>query len=203
MRLSVNPNRMELLRLRRRIILAERGHKLLKGKLEEIMRRFLQLIRRLYNLQEEVSLKFKKVFLSFALVRTRNSHKELERLIPEGKLLLATKRERIFNLYMPQFEIKEKEVSDYDFLNTESELDIGIKKTQELLTDLVEMARLWKAVELLSHEIEVTRRRVNALEHILIPNIRETIRYISARLEEMERSYQVQLMRVKEIIRRH
>jgi len=203
MRLSVNPNRMELLRLRRRIILAERGHKLLKGKLEEIMRRFLQLIRRLYNLQEEVSLKFKKVFLSFALVRTRNSHKELERLIPEGKLLLATKRERIFNLYVPQFEIKEKEVSDYDFLNTESELDIGIKKTQELLTDLVEMARLWKAVELLSHEIEVTRRRVNALEHILIPNIRETIRYISARLEEMERSYQVQLMRVKEIIRRH
>lgn len=203
MRLSVNPNRMELLRLRRRIILAERGHKLLKGKLEEIMRRFLQLMRKLYKLQEEVSLKFKKVFLSFVLVRTRNSHKELERLIPEGKLLLATKRERVFNLSVPQFEIKEKEVSDYDFLNTESELDIGVKKTQELLTDLMEMARLWKAVELLSHEIEVTRRRVNALEHILIPSIRETIRYISARLEEMERSYQVQLMRVKEIIRRH
>ncbi len=203
MRLSVNPNRMELLRLRRRIILAERGHKLLKGKLEEIMRRFLQLMRKLYKLQEEVSLKFKKVFLSFVLVRTRSSHKELERLIPEGKLLLATKRERVFNLSVPQFEIKEKEVSDYDFLNTESELDIGVKKTQELLTDLMEMARLWKAVELLSHEIEVTRRRVNALEYILIPSIRETIRYISARLEEMERSYQVQLMRVKEIIRRH
>jgi V/A-type H+-transporting ATPase subunit D len=203
MRLSVNPNRMELLRLRRRLVLADRGHKLLKDKLEEIMRRFLQLMRELYDLQEEVSLKLKKVFLSFVLVRSGASHKDLERLMPEGKLILATKKERIFNLTIPRFEIEEKEVSDYDFLNTESELDIGIKKTQELLEDLMEMSRLWKAVELLSHEIEVTRRRVNALEHILIPSIKETISYISSRLEEMERSYQVQLMRVKEIVRRH
>ncbi|MGB6340716.1 MAG: V-type ATP synthase subunit D, partial [Candidatus Aminicenantaceae bacterium] len=87
--------------------------------------------------------------------------------------------------------------------NTESELDIGVKKMKELFDDLMEMARLWKAVELLSTEIEVTRRRVNALEHNLIPNIKETISYISGRLEEMERSYQVQLMRVKEIIRGH
>jgi V/A-type H+-transporting ATPase subunit D len=194
---------MELIRLRRRLVLAERGHKLLKDKLEEIMRRFLRLVRELYNLQEIVSLKLKKVFLSFALVRSRDSHEDLEKLIPEGKLILATKQEKIFNLAIPRFEIEEKEVSDYDFLNTESELDIGLKKTQELLEDLMEMSRLWKAVELLSHEIEVTRRRVNALEHILIPSIKETISYISSRLEEMERSYQVQLMRIKEILRHH
>jgi V/A-type H+-transporting ATPase subunit D len=78
-----------------------------------------------------------------------------------------------------------------------------MKKMQEIMEDLLEMARLWKAVELLSREIEVTRRRVNALEHILIPNIKETIRYISNRLEEMERSHQVQLMRIKEIVRSH
>ncbi len=203
MRLPVNPNRMELMRLRRRLVLAERGHKLLKGKLEEIMRRFLQLVRKLYNLQEIVSLKLKKVFLSFVLVRSRDSRKDLERLIPEGKLTLATKEEKILNLTIPRFEIEKKEVSDYDFLNTESELDVGLKKTQELLKDLMEISRLWKAVELLSHEIEATRRRVNALEHILIPSIKETIRYISSRLEEMERSYQVQLMRVKDIVRRH
>jgi len=203
MRLSVNPNRMELMRLRRRLVLAERGHKLLKGKLEEIMRRFLQLMRDLYNLQEIVSLKLKKVFLSFVLVRSSSSRKNLERLIPEGKLTLATKEEKILNLTIPRFEIEEKEVSDYDFLNTESELDVGLKKTQELLKDLMEMSRLWKAVELLSHEIEATRRRVNALEHILIPSIKETISYISSRLEEMERSYQVQLMRVKDIVRHH
>jgi V/A-type H+-transporting ATPase subunit D len=203
MRLSVNPNRMELLRLRRRLVLAERGHKLLKDKLEEIMRRFLQLMRRLFELQEGISPKLKKAFLSFVFVRARSSHRELEKLIPEGRLLLAPKRERIFNVSIPKFEVEEKEISDYDFVNTESELDIGIKKIQEILEDLFEMSRLWKAVELLSHEIEVTRRRVNALEHILIPNIKKTVSYISSRLEEMERSYQVQLMRVKEIVRKH
>lgn len=203
MRLSVNPNRMELLRLRRRLVLAERGHKLLKDKLEEIMRQFLQLMRRLFELQEGISLKFKKALLSFAFVRARSSSQELDRLIPEGTLLLDTKEERIFSVSIPKFEIKEKEISGYDLLNTESELDIGLKKMQEILEDLMEMSRLWKAVELLSHEIEVTRRRVNALEHILIPNIKETISYISSRLEEMERSYQVQLMRVKEIVRKH
>lgn len=203
MRLAVNPNRMELMRLRRRLILAERGHKLLKDKLEEIMRRFLEIMRSLYDLQERVSSKLNKVLLSFALVRSRNSFKELEDLIPEGELLLEVKKQKVFNLNIPCFDIKELKVSDYDLLNTESELDIGLKKMKDLLEDLMEMSRLWKAVELLSHEIEVTRRRVNALEHILIPSIRETICYISNRLDEMERSYQVQLMRVKEIVRSH
>jgi V/A-type H+-transporting ATPase subunit D len=203
MRLNVNPNRMELLRLRRRLVLAERGHKLLKDKLEEIMRRFLEIMRRLYDIHASVTAKWSKVFLSFALVRCRSSQKDLERFLPEGVLSLDVKKEKVFNLVIPNFKIMESSVSDYDFLNTESELDIGIKKTQELLEDLMEMARLWKAVELLSREIEVTRRRVNALEHILIPSIKETIRYISSRLEEMERSYQVQLMRVKEIVRSH
>jgi V/A-type H+-transporting ATPase subunit D len=191
------------MRLRRRLSLAERGHKLLKDKLEEIMRRFLQLMRRLFALQDEVKIKLEKTFLSFALVRARSSGKDLERLIPEGELRLRARRERIFNLIVPSFEIEKSEVSDYDLLNTESELDIGLKKARELLKDMLEMAKLWKAVELLAHEIEVTRRRVNALEHILIPSIKEAISYISGRLEEMERSYQVQLMRVKEIIRGH
>jgi V/A-type H+-transporting ATPase subunit D len=203
MRLAVNPNRMELLRLRRRLVLAERGHKLLKDKLEEIMRRFLQLMRRLFEIQEEISVKLEKAMVSFALVRTRSSRQQLEKLIPEGELIVSPQKERVFNIFIPRFEIAEKKISDYDLLRTESELDIGVKKTEEAIEDLMEMSRLWKAVELLSREIELTRRRVNALEHILIPNIKETIRYISSRLEEMERSYQVQLMRVKEIVRQH
>lgn len=203
MKLSVNPNRMELMRLRKRLVLAERGHKLLKDKLEEIMRRFLEIMRQLYDLQEGVNKKLNKAFLSFALARARNSKKEMEELLPEGELFLDVKREKILNLVVPKFEIKEMKVSDYDLLNTEGELDIGLNKMQELLKDLMEMSSLWKAVELLSREIEVTRRRVNALEHILIPSIKETISYISGRLEEMERSYQVQLMRVKEIVRSH
>jgi V/A-type H+-transporting ATPase subunit D len=201
MRLNVNPNRMELLRLRKRLVLAERGHKLLKDKLEEIMRRFLEIMRELTDLQEGVSEKLNKVFLSFALVRCRSSREDLEKLIPEGDLQLEAQGERIFNLSIPRFEVSTSQVSDYDLLRTESELDIGLKKMGEIKEDLMEIARLWKAVDLLAREIEVTRRRVNALEHILIPSIKETIRYISSRLEEMERSYQVQLMRVKEIVR--
>ncbi|HZX11039.1 MAG TPA: V-type ATP synthase subunit D [Acidobacteriota bacterium] len=200
MRLKVNPNRMELLRLRKRIKLAERGHKLLKDKLEEIMRQFLELMRKLSDLQEGIQEKLDKIFISFALARTRDSREQIEKFIPEGDLKLAVEPEKIFNLSIPKFEIKELKISDYDFFNTESELDVGLKKMRELLEDLMEIARLWKAVELFAREIEVTRRRVNALEHILIPNLKETIRYISGRLEEMERSYQVQLMRVKEII---
>ena len=194
---------MELMRLRRRLVLAERGHKLLKDKLEEIMRRFLEIIHQLYDLQADVAKKMDKVFLSFALARTGNSLQELEELLPEGSLTLEVKGEKVFNLTIPRITIKEMKKQDYDFLRTEAELDIGIKKMRELVEDLTEMARLWKAVELLTGEIEATRRRVNALEHILIPNIKETIRYISARLDEMERSYQVQLMRVKEIVRSH
>ena len=203
MRLNVNPNRMELLRLRRRLVLAERGHKLLKDKLEEIMRRFLEIMRRLYDIQSGVSPKWNRALLAFGFVRGKNARKELEKMLPTGELSLDVKTEKVFNLSIPKFTIENWEISEYDLLNTESELDIGMKKMQELMEDLLEMARLWKAVELLSREIEVTRRRVNALEHILIPNIKETIHYISNRLEEMERSYQVQLMRVKEIVRSH
>ena len=203
MRLNVNPNRMELLRLRRRLVLAERGHKLLKDKLEEIMRRFMDIMRQLYDIHSGISTKWNKALLSFVFVRGRSARKELEQFLPEGELFLDINKEKVFNLSIPKFTIDEWSVADYDLLRTESELDVGMKKMQELMEDLLEMGRLWKAVELLSREIEVTRRRVNALEHILIPNIKETIQYISNRLEEMERSYQVQLMRVKEIVRSH
>jgi len=203
MRLSVNPNRMELLRLRKRLVLAERGHKLLKDKLEEIMRQFLEIMRRLREIQDGLARKMDKMFLSFALVRCRSSLDELKELLPEGELIIEPGQERVFNLSIPRFAIQKWEISDYDLVNTESELDVGLKKMQEMMDDLMEMARLWKAAELLANEIEVTRRRVNALEHILIPSIKETIKYISGRLEEMERSYQVQLMRVKEIVRSH
>jgi V/A-type H+-transporting ATPase subunit D len=194
---------MELLRLRKRLVLAERGHKLLKDKLEEIMRQFLEIMHRLREIQDGLSRKMDKMFLSFALVRCRSSLDELKELLPEGELIIEPGQERVFNLSIPRFAIQQWEISDYDLVNTESELDIGLKKMQEMMDDLMEMARLWKAVELLAIEIEVTRRRVNALEHILIPSIKETIKYISGRLEEMERSYQVQLMRVKEIVRSH
>ena len=203
MKLYVNPNRMELLRLKRRLALAERGHKLLKDKLEEIMRRFLETIRRLSMLQVEVSAGLDRIFVAFALASGRNSAEEMGRLVPDGALDLASERTRVLSLVIPSFTVERLRVSGYDLLETEAEMDIGLKRAESLLPALLEMARLWKTAELLSREIEITRRRVNALEHILIPGILDAIHTISARLEEMERSTQVQLMRVKEIIRHH
>lgn len=203
MKLNVNPNRMELLRLRRRLALAQRGHKLLKDKLEEIMRRFLETIRRLSALQSEVSSGLDRIFVAFALASGRNSAEEMSRLVPDGALGLASGRTRVLSLAIPSFAVESLRVSDYDLLETEAEMDIGVKRAESLLPVLLEMARLWKTVDLLSREIEITRRRVNALEHILIPGILDAIHSISARLEEMERSAQVRLMRVKEIIRHH
>jgi V/A-type H+-transporting ATPase subunit D len=203
MKLYVNPNRMELLRLKRRLALAERGHKLLKDKLEEIMRRFLETIRRLSMLQAEVSSGLDRIFVAFALASGRNSAEEMSRLVPDGALDLASERTRVLSLVIPSFTVERLRVSGYDLLETEAEMDIGLKRAESLLPALLEMARLWKTAELLSREIEITRRRVNALEHILIPGILDAIHTISARLEEIERSTQVQLMRVKEIIRHH
>lgn len=203
MKLNVNPNRMELLRLRRRLALAERGHKLLKDKLEEIMRRFLETIRRLSALQAEVSAGLDRIFIAFALASGRSSAEETARLVPDGALGLTEGRTRVLSLAIPSFAVESLRVSEYDLLETEAELDIGVKRAESLVPVLLEMARLWKTVDLLSREIEVTRRRVNALEHILIPGILDAIHSISSRLEEIERSSQVRLMRVKEIIRHH
>jgi len=202
-KLNVNPNRMELLRLRRRLALAQRGHKLLKDKLEEIMRRFLENMRRLTELHEKAQSGFENILISFAVARCRNAMEELDALIPKGTLELTAEKTRILSLAVPRLKTAVLEVSDYDLLATDAEFDIGVKKTREVLPILLEIAGLWKAVELLAKEIELTRRRVNALEHILIPGLRTTIRHIASRLEEMERSYQVQLMRVKDIVREH
>jgi V/A-type H+/Na+-transporting ATPase subunit D len=202
-KLNVNPNRMELLRLRRRLALAQRGHKLLKDKLEEIMRRFLENMRRLTELHEKAQSGFETILISFAVARSRNAMEELDALIPKGVLELTAEKTRILSLAVPRLETAVLEVSDYDLPDTDAEFDVGVKKTREVLPILLEIAGLWKAVELLAKEIELTRRRVNALEHILIPGLRTTIRHIASRLEEMERSYQVQLMRVKDIVREH
>ncbi|MBC7361897.1 MAG: V-type ATP synthase subunit D [Candidatus Aminicenantes bacterium] len=203
MKLKVNPNRMELLRLRRRLVLAERGHKLLKDKLEELMRQFLESARKLSALHQEVDREFEIITRALATVRISQPVAEISELIPEGNLFLEVQKGRLLNLTVPEFRVKNIELASYDLFVTESEMDVAVKHFQKLLPKLLEFASLWKKLELLAKEIEVTRRRVNALEYILIPSLKETIQAISSRLEEIERSYQVQLMRVKEIVRHH
>jgi V/A-type H+-transporting ATPase subunit D len=203
MKLKVNPNRMELLRLKRRLALAERGHKLLKDKLEELMRQILEASRKLAALHETIDREFEIITRATATVRVSQPLTEISELLAEGQLEIGVEKGRLLNLVVPDFGLLEFVAGSYDLLLTESEFDVAQKHFQKVLPELLEFCSLWKKLELLAHEIEVTRRRVNALEYILIPSLKETIHSISSRLEEIERSYQVQLMRVKEIVRSH
>lgn len=203
MRLRANPNRMELLRLKRRLVLAERGHKLLKDKLDELMRSFLETIKELISIRVEVEKRWEKILKISALLRACHRPQELAETIKPGELFIIGYEKRMLNLTVPSFELESITPSLDEVALTEAEIEVARRDCLDLLPLLLKMAGLWRRTELLADEIEITRRRVNALEHILIPSLKETIRYIEARLEEIERSYKIQLMRIKDIIERH
>jgi len=203
MRLRANPNRMELLRLRRRLVLAERGHKLLKDKLDELMRSFLATMKELSLIKEELDKDMEKIWRVSALLRTQHFPEEINKLAGEREISIACRQERILNLIVPVLESRDMDQPFIEPWRSEAELEVGKKALNLAWPRLLKMAELWRRAELLADEIETTRRRVNALEHILIPSIKETIRYIASRLDEIERSYKTQLMRLKEIIERH
>jgi len=194
---------MELLRLRRRLVLAERGHKLLKDKLDELMRSFLATMKELSVIKEELDRDMEKVWRVSALLRTQHFPQEITKLAGEREIGIACRQERILNLIVPVLEMKAVDQPHVDLWRSEAELEVGKKALNLAWPRLLKMAELWRRAELLADEIETTRRRVNALEHILIPSIKETIRYIASRLDEIERSYKTQLMRIKDIIERH
>jgi len=203
MKLHVNPNRMELMRLRRRLGLAERGHKLLKDKLEELMRQFLDNIRRLAELQGSVDEKLRRAFLSFGLTRSSASPADLERMIPEGKLVLKAGREGFSTSPSRSSASRSGRPPIMTFSGPTPNSTSGFKKMRQALPTCWRCPGSGRPASCCPRRSSSPAAGVNALEHILIPNLRETIAAISSRLEEMERSYQVQLMRVKEIIRTH
>jgi len=204
MRINVNPNRMELLRLRRRLALAQRGHKLLQDKLEEMMHRFLKLIKETTALSEEVNRKIKRVFLNLVISRCLMPEEDFVRALNSARIDLHFRASlgKIMNVLIPQFDFKQPEVKlDYNFFRVTPQLDIALGEFKDLLPSMVRLGSLMKSCELLSFEIERTRRRVNALEYLLIPSISETIRSIRDKLSELERGNLLRLMRVKEILR--
>ncbi|MFH1678564.1 MAG: V-type ATP synthase subunit D [Candidatus Omnitrophota bacterium] len=204
MLLNVNPNRMELLRLRRRLALAQRGHKLLQDKLDEMMHRFLSLIRETKALNEEVNKKIKQVFLNIVISRCLMPEEDFNQAINSVSidLQLQSTLEKIMNVRIPQFSFKTPEMNlNYNFFKVSPQLDIALNGIKELLPSLIRLGRFMKSCQLLSFDIERTRRRVNALEFLLIPSISQTIRLISDKLNELELGNLLRLMRVKEILR--
>lgn len=196
---------MQLLRLKRRGVIARRGHKLLKDKQDELMRKILELVTRIRDARLKIEDELRRAFGYFHFASSKQAPKATdEALMATTKSIdIQYTTERILNLKIPKFTEKiSGGLIGYGFMTTSGDLDLALLKIDQLIARLLELAELEKALELLATEIEKTRRRVNALEYILIPSIDETIKFINLKLSEIERGDLTRLMRVKEIVRK-
>ena len=205
MAMRVNPTRMELTRLKRRLRTATRGHKLLKDKRDEMVRRFIEFIKRDKELRERVEKKLTAAMGRFAVASAQMGPASVAEalLVPAREAKVRTGTRNIMSVNVPTIRLlsEEKEVElPYGFAFTSSELDGAVLDLAAVLPELIELAEVEKTCELLANEIEKTRRRVNALEHVMIPELTETIRFITMKLEENERANLTRLMKVKEMM---
>ncbi|MBU4555242.1 MAG: V-type ATP synthase subunit D [Actinobacteria bacterium] len=201
--LRVNPNRMELMKLRRRKQVAERGHKLLKDKLDELMKEFLARIGETRKLRSSVERELAAAYGLMAVSRGESGRVGLAQALAAGSpadLVSVTER-NVMSVRIPEMVLGELgRLDDYSLASTPAVLDSALGALAQVAPRLVLLAQREKAIELLAVEIERTRRRVNALEHVLIPQLVETIRAIGMKLDEAERSNLTRLMKVKEMI---
>jgi len=203
---NVNPTRMELLRLKKRLVLAERGHKLLKDKRDELMRQLLGMIEEVKSLRLSIENEFQSILEGFMLAKAKMGPYQTEQALMMSKkeIVVSVSEKNLMSVKVPVFK---KEVTgnilSYGFINTSGEMDISLIKFEKFIQSLLELAEKEKTVQLLANEIEETRRRVNALEYRLIPEFEETIKFITMKLAETERSNTIRLMKVKEIVRKH
>lgn len=206
-RLNVNPTRMVLTGLKKRLKTARRGHKLLKDKRDELMKKFLEIVRENRKEREIVEKLLMDVHSRFILARALMSNEMLEEalMFPKQKVSLKTSTRNIMSVDVPVLEFttegsSEEDIFPYGFANTSGELDGAIQALSEALPHMLRLAELEKSAQLLSDEIEKTRRRVNALEYVLIPNLEDTIKYIVMKLDENERGNLTRLMKVKDMM---
>ena len=206
-RTQVNPTRMELTRLKKKLVTATRGHKLLKDKRDELMRQFLDKVRENKRLRERVENGIQAANKNFLLARAGMQDEVLNTalLAPKQKVTLESETENVMSVDIPKFTFKtrtpdENDIYSYGFAFTSSDLDGAVKSLSDIFPDMLKLAECEKACQLMAAEIEKTRRRVNALEHVMIPELQENIKYITMKLDENERSTQIRLMNVKDMM---
>lgn len=205
--LNVNPTRMELTRLKKSLSTALRGHKLLKDKRDELMRRFLDIVRENKLLRESVEEKLKKAnqYMSVAGAVMQREALVSALLMPKQGVELKVGERNVMSVDIPTFEVKTKtdsvtDIYSYGFVNTGADLDKAVLLLSEALSDMLRLAECEKSAQMLASEIEKTRRRVNALEYVMIPNYQDTIKYISMKLDEADRSNTTRLLKVKDMV---
>jgi len=204
---QIIPTRMELTRLKRKRVTAVRGHKLLKDKRDELMRQFLEMVRENMILREKVEAAIHRANRSFAIAKACMSSPTLNTalLAPKQEVNLIADSRDIMSVRIPTFEYRtrtqdESDVYSYGFAFTSSDLDGAVQSLAEILPDMIHLAQTEKSCQLMAIEIEKTRRRVNALEYVIIPETNRLIKYITMKLDENERGTQVRLMKVKDMM---
>ena len=204
---AVTPTRMVLNQLKGRLKTARRGHKLLKDKRDELMRQFMDVVRLNKELRRKVEEGMTGAFASLTVASTIMSPEMLEQalLYPRQSVELGMSYKNIMSVNVPVYSFRTKnndpsEIYPYGFAQTSGELDDALEKLAKVFEDMLELAQVEKTMQLLAEEIEKTRRRVNALEYVMIPNFEESIKYISMKLEENESSTKVRLMKVKDMV---
>ena len=203
-RINVNPNRMELSKLKKRLVVAKRGHKLLKDKQDALIKAFLERARAGKALREKVEAELQEFYGTFAFSRAQTTPEILEQalIFPGARCTLSVSWRNVMSVMVPKYDVKQEgNPVNYGFASVPLLLDVALEQFSKLILRLLELAAEEKAIRLMAGEIERTRRRVNALEYVMIPNLQETIRYISMKLDEQERSTLSRLMKIKEIVR--
>lgn len=204
---QVNPTRMELSRLKKKLNTATRGHKLLKDKRDELMRQFLEMVRENRALRMKVEEQIRQANANFVLAKSSMSDETLKAalLAPKQEVYVSTSYRNVMSVDIPVFKTDTRtpdpnDIYSYGFAFTSADLDDAVKSLADVLPDLIKLAEIEKSCQLMADEIEKTRRRVNALEHVMIPETQEQIRYITRKLDENERSTQTRLMKVKDMM---
>ncbi len=204
---TITPTRMELTRLKGRLKTATRGHKLLKDKRDELMRQFLDIVRRNRELRERVDEGLSRAGRAIAVASAIMSPDVVEQslLYPKQSVQLDMTFTNIMSVHVPQYtysttSMDPADIYPYGFAQTSGELDDALEAMTAVFSDMIELAQIEKSMQLLADEIEKTRRRVNALEYVLIPEMQTNIKYISMKLEENDRSTKVRLMKVKDMV---
>ncbi|MBQ0084554.1 MAG: V-type ATP synthase subunit D [Clostridiales bacterium] len=204
---QVNATRMELTNLKRKLATARKGHKLLKDKRDELMRQFMDMVKENLDLRLEVEAAINKANADMAVAGSVMQKEVLQTalLLPKQRVSLTVKRKNVMSVVIPEFETQfasggENDVYSYGYAFTSGELDGAVKSLADIFPKMLSLAEKEKSCQLLSDEIEKTRRRVNALEHVMIPQYEENIKYITMKLDENERSTTSRLMKVKDMM---
>ena len=204
---QVNPTRMELTRLKKKLVTAMRGHKLLKDKRDELMRQFLDLVRENKALREKVEEGIRAANKNFVIACAAMEDEAINvaLMAPRQEVYIEAEEKNVMSVDIPVFKYSTRtadpnDIYCYGFAFTSSDLDGAVKSLADILPDMLRLAEVEKSCQLMAGEIEKTRRRVNALEHVMIPQTQEKIKYIKMKLDENERSTQIRLMKVKDMM---